>query len=109
MAATSALEGLDAEQVEAVTSPARTLRVLAGAGSGKTRVLTLRIAQRAASGGLDPRRALALTFTRAAARELTARIDRLGIHDSPTAGTFHAIALAQLQVWWADRGRAAPR
>jgi DNA helicase-2/ATP-dependent DNA helicase PcrA len=51
---------------------------------------------------------LALTFTRKAAGELNARLRALGLRDSVAAGTFHAIALAQLRTRWADRGIAAP-
>ncbi len=103
------LDGLDDTQHAAVTSDARVVRILAGAGSGKTRVLTRRIAHRAATGDADPRRILALTFTRRAATELEQRIGSLGIHDAPTAGTFHGVAFAQLRSWWADRGKVPPR
>ena len=63
------LAGLDSQQRMAVTTDARPLCILAGAGSGKTRVLTHRIAHRALTGDADPRRVLALTFTRKAAGE----------------------------------------
>lgn len=103
------LGGLDEAQRAAVTSPAGPLCVHAGAGSGKTRVLTRRIAHRAATGDLDPRHALALTFTRKAAGELRSRLRRLGLRDDVAAGTFHAIAYAQLRARWADRGAEVPR
>lgn len=102
------LEALDDEQRTAVEAPERTLRILAGAGSGKTRVLTLRVAARAAAGQIDPRRVLALTFTRRAAIELGDRLGALGIRDLPLAGTFHAVARAQLLDWWSERGRPIP-
>jgi DNA helicase-2/ATP-dependent DNA helicase PcrA len=102
------LEGLNPEQRAAVVSDAEPLRILAGAGSGKTRVLTRRIAHRAATGAVDPRHVLALTFTRKAAGELNARLRKLGLRDAVAAGTFHAIALAQLRTRWADRGISAP-
>ena len=102
------LEGLDATQREAVTSPAAPLAILAGAGSGKTRVLTRRIAWQASHGALEPAHALAVTFTRKAAGELRARLTRLGVRQSVTAGTFHAIALAQLRRRAADQGRSMP-
>ena len=103
------LGGLDEAQRAAVTSPAGPLCVHAGAGSGKTRVLTRRIAHRAATGDLDPRHALALTFTRKAAGELRSRLRHLGLRDDVAAGTFHAIAYAQLRARWADRGAEVPR
>ena len=96
------LDGLDASQRAAVTSEAAPLCILAGAGSGKTRVLTRRIAWRVAQGHADPRRVLALTFTRKAAGELTARLGALGMRDRVAAGTFHAVAYAQLRRRWAD-------
>jgi len=103
------LGGLDEAQRAAVTSPAGPLCVHAGAGSGKTRVLTRRIAHRAATDDLDPRHALALTFTRKAAGELRSRLRRLGLRDDVAAGTFHAIAYAQLRARWAERGAEVPR
>ncbi len=103
------LGGLDEAQRLAVTSAAGPLCVHAGAGSGKTRVLTRRIAHRASSGDLDPRHALALTFTRKAAGELRSRLRRLGLRDDVAAGTFHAIAYAQLRSRWAERGQEVPR
>ncbi len=67
-AADSLLQGLDPSQRAAVVEPARPLAILAGAGSGKTRVLTRRIAWHAATGRIDAERVLAVTFTRKAAR-----------------------------------------
>ena len=61
------LEDLTPEQRDAVTTSATPLCIVAGAGSGKTRVLTRRIAWQAATGTIDPRRVLAVTFTRRAA------------------------------------------
>ena len=102
------LEGLNAAQRAAVSSASSPLCILAGAGSGKTRVLTRRIAWRAATGDLDPRHVLALTFTRKAAGELTARLRALGLRDTVAAGTFHSVAYAQLRSRWADRGIQPP-
>jgi DNA helicase-2/ATP-dependent DNA helicase PcrA len=102
------LEGLNPEQRAAVVSEAAPLRILAGAGSGKTRVLTRRIAHRATTGAVDPRHVLALTFTRKAAGELNARLRALGLRDAVAAGTFHAIAYAQLRARWADRNITPP-
>lgn len=102
------LAGLTEEQREAVTTEAAPLLVLAGAGSGKTRVLTRRIAWQAANEAVDARRVLAVTFTRKAAAELRRRLRDLGIHEEVTAGTFHAIALAQLRRHRLDQGRHPP-
>ena len=102
------LAGLDDQQREAVTHPTLPLLVVAGAGSGKTRVLTRRIAWRCATGVDDPRRLLALTFTRSAAAELQTRLRLLGLRDGIRAGTFHAVAWAELRALRAERGRPAP-
>ena len=103
------LEGLTVEQSDAVTTRASPMCIIAGAGSGKTRVLTRRIAWQASQGRADPRRTLAVTFTRRAARELRSRLRRLGLNDEVRAGTFHAVALAQLRRHAADSGRRPPR
>jgi DNA helicase-2/ATP-dependent DNA helicase PcrA len=102
------LAGLTASQRAAVTSGAAPLCLLASAGAGKTRVLTTRIAYRVLTGTADPRHTLAVTFTRKAAGELQERLRRLGLRQRVSAGTFHALASAQLHRWWADRGQPAP-
>lgn len=102
------LRGLNEAQRHAVLSPASPLRILAGAGSGKTRVLTHRIAHRAEIGTLDPNRVLAVTFTRKAAGELRERLGRLGLRGGIHAGTFHSIAYAQLRQRWEERGVRPP-
>jgi DNA helicase-2/ATP-dependent DNA helicase PcrA len=111
------LGGLDERQRQAVTTPVSPLCILAGAGSGKTRVLTRRIAHQAGTGRIDAGHTLALTFTRKAAGELSERLAALGLRRSGvragpatavTAGTFHAVALAQLRRRWVDRGEATP-
>ena len=107
-AADRLLRGLNDAQAAAVASPASPLRILAGAGSGKTRVLTQRIAHRAELGTLDPQRVLAVTFTRKAAGELRERLGRLGLRDGVHAGTFHSIAYAQLRQRWEERGVRPP-
>lgn len=99
-------DGLDAAQRTAVRSGAAALLVVAGPGSGKTRVLTHRIAWRAATESMQARRAMAVTFTRRAARELRSRLWQLDIDDIGPVGTFHAIALAQVRQHDTDRGRA---
>jgi DNA helicase-2/ATP-dependent DNA helicase PcrA len=101
------LDDLDERQREAVTSLAGPLAILAPAGSGKTRVLTRRIAWRTREGLADARHVLAVTFTRKAAAALVGRLSTLGA-DGVTAGTFHALALAHLRRRAAERGRTAP-
>jgi len=102
------LAGLDPSQREAVTVPGGPLCILAPAGSGKTRVLTRRVAHRIAEGDAEPEHTLVLTFTRKAANELTARLRSLGVRDRVTAGTFHAVAWSVLRQGWCDEGRSAP-
>jgi DNA helicase-2/ATP-dependent DNA helicase PcrA len=109
MADDALLRGLNDRQREAVTTEATPLAIVAGAGSGKTRVLTRRIAWQAARGKLDPAHAVAVTFTRKAAAELSDRLRALGMRRSVATGTFHALALAQLRRRWADRDESAPR
>jgi DNA helicase-2/ATP-dependent DNA helicase PcrA len=102
------LDGLDPQQLRAVTSDARTLCVLAGAGSGKTRVLTSRVARRIADESAAEDHTLVLTFTRKAADELRERLKGLGVGDGVTAGTFHAVAYAQLRQRFVDKGKTMP-
>ena len=96
------LDGLTDAQRHAVTVDAAPLCVLACAGAGKTRVLTSRIAHRAATGTADPAHTLVITFTRKAAGELGERLAGLGLRDAVAAGTFHSVAAAQLRRWWAE-------
>src|SRR5262245_64757292 len=102
------LDDLDGRQREAVTSTAAPLAILAPAGSGKTRVLTRRIAYRVREGDATAKHVLAVTFTRKAAGELAQRLRRLGVDAALTAGTFHALALAQLRRHAADQRRSPP-
>ena len=102
------VESLDPAQRHAVTVEAQPLCILAGAGSGKTRVLTRRIAHRVATGSALAPHVLALTFTRKAASELGRRLGAVGVRDRVAAGTFHGIAYAQLRRRWADRDEWAP-
>ncbi|MGH8918103.1 MAG: UvrD-helicase domain-containing protein, partial [Actinomycetes bacterium] len=102
------LEGLTDIQRHAVQVEAAPLCILAGAGSGKTRVLTRRIAWRLAGGSAQPAHVLALTFTRKASGELRQRLAALGVREQVAAGTFHAVAYAQLRRRWADLGQTAP-
>ncbi|HET9061320.1 MAG TPA: ATP-dependent helicase, partial [Acidimicrobiales bacterium] len=98
---------LTGEQARAVTTPARTVCVLAAAGAGKTRVLTRRIAYRIAAGTATPEHVLAITFTRKAAGELRDRLVTSGGAGVAT-GTFHSLSLAQLRRYWSDRHVPAP-
>ena len=84
------LAGCDPEQIEAITTTATPLCVLAGAGSGKTRVLTRRIAWRVTNGSATAAHVLALTFTRKAATELRIAAGDTGLPEAVTAGTFHS-------------------
>jgi len=102
------LEGLTPLQRDAVILEASPLAILAGAGSGKTRVLTRRIAWRVATETAEPGHTLAVTFTRKAAGELRHRLGALGVRDGVAAGTFHALALAQLRRWWSERNQPEP-
>jgi DNA helicase-2/ATP-dependent DNA helicase PcrA len=91
------LRGLDTQQRLAVTSTAAPLAIIAGAGSGKTTVLTRRIAHRLLTGTADASHVVALTFTRDAAAELKRRLRRLDIRSPIEAGTFHSISLRLLR------------
>ncbi len=82
--------------VEATTGP---VAILAGAGTGKTRVITRRVAYAAATGAADPRRILVVTFTAKAAAEMASRLSALGV-PGVAARTFHAAALDQLRFFW---------
>jgi DNA helicase-2/ATP-dependent DNA helicase PcrA len=96
---------LDADQLAAVTTESRLVAVIAGAGSGKTRVLTRRIAYRIAIETADARHTLALTFTREAAGEMRSRLLRLGLREPVEMGTFHSTMLAILKQRWLDTDR----
>jgi len=100
--------GLTAPQREAVAATDRSLCVLAGAGAGKTRVLTLRVARRVHDGSADPGHVLVCTFSRKAADELRRRLWMLGVSDGIRAGTFHRTALGLLRQQRADRGAPPP-
>jgi DNA helicase II / ATP-dependent DNA helicase PcrA len=105
---TALLEGLNPAQHRAVVADTPTLCILAGAGSGKTRVLTRRIAYRIAEGTAAPQHTLAISFTRKAAGELSKRLAALGVRDRVATGTFHSVAYQQLRQYWSERGIAAP-
>jgi DNA helicase II / ATP-dependent DNA helicase PcrA len=106
------LDGLDERQRETVLCPPTATIVRAGAGSGKTRVLTHRIAHRILDGSAQAQHVLAITFTREAAGEMRRRLATLGVakHESgtPVVGTFHAVALSLLRQRLADLGQSMP-
>lgn len=93
------LDGLDEEQRTAAATLTGPLCILAGAGTGKTRAITHRIAYGVRSGVYDPHRVLAVTFTARAAAEMRSRLNSLGA-PGVQARTFHAAALRQLQYFW---------
>ncbi|MEO6789981.1 MAG: ATP-dependent helicase, partial [Ornithinibacter sp.] len=106
--ADAVLDALDPEQREVASHPTGPMCVLAGAGTGKTRAITHRIAYGVLSGSYQPQRVLAVTFTARAAGEMRTRLRDLGI-GGVQARTFHAAALRQLHYFWPQAvGGAAP-
>ncbi|RUR31199.1 DNA helicase II [Vreelandella nanhaiensis] len=101
---TAILDQLNTAQREAVSAPQGNLLVLAGAGSGKTRVLVHRIAWLMHAEGLSPYALLAVTFTNKAAREMRTRLEALlGLSLRHVwVGTFHSIAHRLLRTHWQD-------
>nr|WP_234314304.1 MULTISPECIES: ATP-dependent DNA helicase UvrD2 [unclassified Streptomyces] len=97
--ADAVLLGLDPEQREVATTLRGPVCVLAGAGTGKTRAITHRIAYGVRSGQLMPASVLAVTFTNRAAGEMRGRLRTLGV-GGVQARTFHSAALRQLQYFW---------
>ncbi len=99
MEAEQVLAGLDPEQREVAEATRGPVCVLAGAGTGKTRAITHRIAYAVLTGVVAPQRVLAVTFTTRAAGELRARLRQLGA-PGVQARTFHSAALKQLVYFW---------
>ncbi|MFE9573736.1 ATP-dependent DNA helicase UvrD2 [Streptomyces sp. NPDC006692] len=97
--ADAVLDGLDPEQREVATALNGPVCVLAGAGTGKTRAITHRIAYGVRAGILQPSSVLAVTFTNRAAGEMRGRLRQLGA-GGVQARTFHSAALRQLQYFW---------
>ncbi|HKC53973.1 MAG TPA: UvrD-helicase domain-containing protein [Burkholderiales bacterium] len=102
----SLLENLNPEQLAAVTLPDQSALILAGAGSGKTRVLTTRIAWLIQTGNVSPSGVLAVTFTNKAAREMLTRISAmLPISTRGMwVGTFHGLCNRLLRAHYRDAG-----
>ncbi|AKN17890.1 ATP-dependent DNA helicase [Mycobacterium haemophilum DSM 44634] len=107
MVADSLTAGLDDEQCEAVLAPRGPVCVLAGAGTGKTRTITHRIAQLVGTGHVAAGQVLAVTFTQRAAGEMRSRLRALGAAAQDGSGvgavqalTFHAAAHRQLRYFW---------
>ncbi len=101
------LDDLNDAQCEAVTSTSGPLAIIAGAGSGKTRVISRRAAYAIETGVVAPDKVLLVTFTDKAATEMVERMASLG-HRGVMAKTFHAHALAQLRTFWPGRHDGAP-
>lgn len=93
------LAGLDEQQRVAAEALLGPVCILAGAGTGKTRAITHRVAYGVASGAYAPNRVMTLTFTARAAAELRGRLRQLGA-GGVAARTFHAAALSQLNFFW---------
>src|SRR6266853_2969502 len=100
------LENLNPEQLAAVTLPDQSALILAGAGSGKTRVLTTRIAWLIQTGNVSPNGVLAVTFTNKAAKEMLTRISAmLPINTRGMwVGTFHGLCNRLLRAHFRDAG-----
>lgn len=106
--ADAVLDALDPEQREVAAHPSGPMCVLAGAGTGKTRAITHRIAYGVLSGVYQPQRVLAVTFTARAAGEMRTRLRDLGV-GGVQARTFHAASLRQLHYFWPQAiGGASP-
>ena len=96
------LDSLNDKQREAVAAPRSNLLVLAGAGSGKTRVLVHRIAWLMSVENCSPYSIMAVTFTNKAAAEMRSRLSKLDVAADVKAATFHSAALHQLRQVWPD-------
>lgn len=106
---TDLLRGLNEQQLAAVTLPAQHALILAGAGSGKTRVLTTRIAWLISSSQLSPQGLLAVTFTNKAAREMLTRLSAMVTINTKAmwVGTFHGLCNRMLRAHYRDAGLPA--
>ena len=105
--AAAVLAGLDDEQRAAAQAVSGPVCILAGAGTGKTRTITHRIAYGVHTGAFVSEQVLAVTFTARAAGELRARLASLGV-GGVQARTFHAAALRQLSYFWPQTVGGSP-
>src|SRR3954449_6279101 len=96
------LDDLDPEQRAAVLATSGPVAILAGAGTGKTRVISRRTAYAIAAGVIPAEQVLVVTFTDKAAGEMVERLAALGL-PGVVARTFHAHALSQLRFFWPSR------
>ncbi len=101
------LADLDSEQRDAVLATSGPVAILAGAGTGKTRVISRRTAYAISTGAVPADQVLVVTFTDKAAREMVDRLRALGL-PGVTARTFHAHALRQLRHFWPSRHEGSP-
>ncbi len=102
------LKDCDIGQRQVIESEYRQLLVMAGAGAGKTRVLTYRIYHQIETDLIKPDHVLAITFTRKAATNLKERLANFGVPSTVTAGTFHAVALSALKHYYKEKGKKPP-
>ena len=100
------LADLNPEQREAASAVSGPVVILAGAGTGKTRVISHRVAYAVATGAVDQRQVIVVSFTNKAAGEMGQRLRGLGL-DRATASTVHAAAKRQLEHFW-PQTRGAP-
>ncbi|MDA8278364.1 MAG: ATP-dependent helicase [Actinomycetota bacterium] len=105
----ASLSHLTQEQHDAVTSPAKLLCIVAGPGSGKTTVLTHRIAYMMDNGDVPGRNFAVITFTNAAAEQLKSRLAALSSSDIPWVGTFHSFAMSILRRFYETINKPLPR
>ena len=98
------LASLDPEQKKAVLAEPKPLMVMAGAGSGKTRVLTTRVAHQILDGTTTPKQMFVSAFTKAAADEMYERVSLMvDDHDDLSIGTFHSLMYRFMNDWRTSR------
>lgn len=95
-----ALTSLDEDQFRAASTVDGPVRIIAGAGAGKTRTITHRIAYACSIGAWKPEETLAVTFSVKAAQEMKTRLASLGVSEAVHVATFHSAALSQIHAAW---------